>query len=88
MKEIQPISIWSNGQQKSGTVLNMYSINDNLSTSATFYYSILVDSVSNERVAEGNLTMDGQDYIDWGAATDINDEAFVWAAGKLNLTLV
>lgn len=41
------------------------------------------------QVAQGNLVMTGQDYIDWNdvEAGTINEAAFVWAAGKLNLTL-
>jgi hypothetical protein len=33
--------------------------------------------------------MTGQDYINWdeSEAGTINEAAFVWAAGKLNLTL-
>lgn len=41
------------------------------------------------QVAQGNITMTGQDYIDWDSSDvgTINEAAFVWAAGKLNLTL-
>ena len=42
------------------------------------------------QVAQGNLVMTGQDYLDWdeSSAGTINEAAFVWAAGKLNLTLI
>ena len=42
-----------------------------------------------QQVAQGNLVMTGQDYINWdeSEAGTINEAAFVWAAGKLNLTL-
>jgi len=42
-----------------------------------------------QQVAQGNLVMNGQDYIDWDSSDPgtINEAAFVWAAGKLNLTL-
>lgn len=42
-----------------------------------------------QQVAQGNLVMSGQDYIDWDSSDPgtINEAAFVWAAGKLNLTL-
>ena len=42
------------------------------------------------QVTQGNLTMTGQEYLDWdeSSAGTINEAAFVWAAGKLNLTLV
>ncbi len=45
-------------------------------------------TVNVVQVAQGNLAMTGQDYIDWNDGPEINDEAFVWAAGKLNLTLI
>lgn len=42
------------------------------------------------QVTQGNLTMTGQEYLDWdeSSAGTINEAAFVWAAGKLNLTLI
>tara|TARA_R110000868_G_scaffold275408_2_gene535151 strand:+ start:1115 stop:1402 length:288 start_codon:yes stop_codon:yes gene_type:complete len=95
MKSIQPITSWSSGQSVQANTLNMYSINDNLSTSATFYYQILAvitdidgNQISSTQVAEGNLYMGGADYEDWGNATDINEAAYVWAAQQLNLILV
>lgn len=45
--KIQPISSWINGQEKLGTEFNLYIVNDNLSTSATFYYSISTEEVSH-----------------------------------------
>lgn len=39
------------------------------------------------QVAQGNLTMTGQDYTNWNQEPDINEAAYVWAATKLNLTL-
>jgi hypothetical protein len=32
--------------------------------------------------------MGGTDYEDWGEASDINQEAYVWITTQLNLTLV
>jgi hypothetical protein len=70
----------------------MYVINDNLLSSATFYYQLLKvetidDNTTTQQLAQGNLTMSGTDYDNWNAVPDINDAAFVWAAGQLNLTL-
>lgn len=95
MKQIQPVTAWSNGQQLQANRLNMCSINDNLSTGALFNYQIL-SAVTDEEgnvtsattVAEGTLSMGGADYIAWGEATDINEAAYVWGAQQLNLTLV
>ena len=86
MKQIQPVSIWYNGQVVSATIFNMVSINDNLTTSATFYYALFVDL--NYQVANGNLTMTGADYITYSTSTTANDYAYEWGAAQLNLTLV
>lgn len=88
MKQIQPVQIWDNGQVKEAKILNAYGINTTLGTSATFYYSLFsenADGSQGNQVAQGNLTMDGQSYLDWGS----DDEyAWNWVAGQLNLVIV
>jgi hypothetical protein len=86
MKAIQPVTIWVNGETKQGVWLNAYIINDNLLDSATFYWNIL--DVNELQLAQGNLTIQGQDYIDWNANPDINDDAYQWIAQQLGLTLI
>jgi len=86
MKQIQPVSIWYNGQMVQATLFNLVSISDNLSTSATFYYALL--NAEEVRLADGNLTMTGFDYEAYSTSPDSNSYAYNWAAGKLNLTLV
>ena len=94
MKEIQPVNIWSNGQQVQANNINMYIINDNLSSAATFYYQLLSvttdqdGNTSSSQLSQGNLTISGTDYETWGDNGNINDEAYVWATGQLNLILV
>jgi hypothetical protein len=39
-------------------------------------------------LVNGSLTISGQDYLDWDAASDANEWAYTWAAGKLNLTII
>lgn len=95
-KQISPVNVWVNGEVKEAKYFGMISVNDNLETSATFYYQLfeaqVVDEVEVEgqSVAVGNLTMDGQDYEDWGSQSgvDINTWAYDWAAAKLNLTIL
>lgn len=113
MRAIEPVQVWFNGVEMEANRLNLYVINDNLKDSATFYYSLIVETPAPttttttsenpgpipptpappaniiQQVAQGNLVMTGQDYIDWDSseAGTINEAAFVWAAGKLNLTL-
>jgi len=93
MKQIEPVQVWKNGEQLEANLLNAYIINDNLATSCSFYYSLNTSGDGTEAmpivlgqvVAEGNLTMSGEDYLAWGGSNDI---AFSYIAEKLNLTLI
>ena len=82
MKQINSISIWDNGQIKDAIKLNAYAVNVSLGKSAVFYYSLL--SEANETLAQGNITMDGDDYQAWNS----DDIAWEFIAIKLNLTIV
>lgn len=86
MKEIQPVSIWYNGEMVLATIFNLNSISDNLSTTATFFYQLY--SAENIALTNGNITMDGTDYANYSSNPTSNDYAYQWGAGKLNLTLV
>jgi hypothetical protein len=86
MKAIQPVSIWANGVNSQATQLSLTIINDNLDTSATLYYQLLTED--GIQLAQGNLTIDGEEYQAWGESSDINNEAYVIAANKLSLTLI
>ena len=82
MKEIQPISIWDKGQTKEAVKLDAYAVNVVLGQSAQFFYMML--SANNENLAEGNITMDGENYQLW------NDDDVAWSfiAYQLNLTII
>lgn len=82
MKQIQPVSIWYNGQIIQATILNAYAVNVVLNTSATFYYSLL--NSSQELVANGNLLMTGEAYTQW----QTDNYAWDWIAQQLNLTII
>lgn len=86
MKPIQPVNVWYNGQLVSATMLILYIIFDNLTDSAQFYWQLQTEDGIG--VAQGNLTMDGETYIEWGSAGDINQYAWNWSADQLNLTLI
>ena len=94
MKQIEPVSLWVNGQIKIANAIDLKSVNDNLKDSAVFYYSLVAEllqedgSTSSESLAQGNLSIGGQDYIDWDATIDANEWAYEWAATQLNLTLI
>jgi len=86
MKQIQPVSIWYNGQMVQATIFNMTSISDNLSSEAVFYYQLL--SATDIQLVNGNLTMTGFDYEAYSTSPDSNSYAYQWGATQLNLTLV
>ena len=89
--KISPISSWQNGQEKQGTEFDLRIINDNLSTSATFYYSISTEQTEesiSQVLVDGNLTLDGADYQTWDSSVSANEWAYNWAAAKLNLTII
>ena len=86
MKQIQPLTLWVNGQEVTATLFNLIIINDNLLNSATFYWQLLDADAS--KLSDGNLTMGEPDYDVWGSSADINLAAYEWAASKLNITLV
>lgn len=93
MRKIEPVQAWKNGEQLEANLLNAYIINDNLESSCSFYYSLNTSGDGTEAmplvlgqvVAEGNITMSGEDYIAWDNS---NEAAYAYIAEKLNLTLI
>ena len=79
MKSIEPVVFPLN--LGTATILNAYCINDNLSTSATFYYALLSDAQS--QLSQGNLTMTGDVYSAW----ETNDYAYDWIATEIDVTI-
>jgi hypothetical protein len=79
MKTIEPVVFPIN--LGTATILNAYCINDNLSTSATFYYALLNDTQS--QLQQGNLTMTGEIYDNWAT----NDYAYNWVATEIDVTI-
>lgn len=91
MKQIQQVLVWINGQQKIASLLNAYIINDNLTNSATFYWSIWSEDAELkplEKLSDGNLTINGPEYDIWGSSADINQAAYEWIADQLSLILI
>ena len=88
MKQIEPVTVWSNGQEVQATILNAYVVGDNLKSEATFTYAI--GNASNDTanlmvtLVGGTITMTGQAYVDY----QTNQYAWDWVATKLNLTIV
>ena len=93
MKPIEAIQIWKNGESQEANLLNAYIINDNLESSCTFYYQLCLSGEVSEAIplvigqtlADGNINMSGQDYLDWDNS---NDAAYSYIAEKLNLVIL
>lgn len=75
--------IWQNGIEREAIYLNAVSIQDNLETEAMFYYTLLDED--DKTLIAGNISIVGDDYIQWLA----NDFATNWImnyiAAQLNL---
>jgi len=90
---IQPVSIWNNGQSKEASELDARIIYDDLATSATFYYELKEAVVVDEEGASsggavlsvGNVAMDNEDYQNWDNS---NASAYNYIADKLNLVII
>jgi hypothetical protein len=96
-KQIEPVQIWVNGVSKTAEFFQVTGINDNYESSATNYWQLFTKvvnaegvEVQGEQVSQGNLTIDGQDYINWGdqPAMAINAWIYQWSADQLNLTII
>jgi hypothetical protein len=88
MKQISPVSIWKNGQNKTASILDAIIINDNLSTSCTFYWMLKEadqEEQAGQVLADGNATMTGEDYDNWDGS---NDYAFDYIAEQINVTIL
>ena len=79
MKEITPVVFPLN--LGTATILSVYCLNDNLSNSASFAYSLL--STEKGQLQQGNLTMTGTDYDNWAT----NDYAYDWVAQQIDVTI-
>ena len=96
-KKISPVNVWVNGTSKSAQYLQVTGINDNYESSATNYWQMFTMVVDDEgvesmgeAVAQGNLTIDGEEYVEWGdvPAMSVNAWIYNWVAEQLNLTII
>lgn len=89
---IQPVQIWTDGQAKSGNFIDASIVNDNLSNYAQFYWVISSvtgtgEDETKQALAQGNSTISGADYDQWGTSSDVNLAAYEYICTQLNLTL-
>lgn len=97
MKQIEPVQIWTNGVSKVAEYLQVTGINDNYESAAVNYWQLFTkveDSEGvesqGETVAQGNSSISGQDYINWGdqPAMAINTWIYNFVASELNLVIL
>jgi hypothetical protein len=86
MKQIQPLTIWKDGISEDAVYLKLYISYDDLESFCMFQYQLL--DTNMYPIAEGNRSVSGQEYIDWGSSGDSNNEAYQIVATMLNLTLI
>jgi beta-lactamase class D len=96
-KQIEPQEVWVNGVSKTAEFFQVTCINDNYENSATNYWQLFTKVVDaegvesqGEQVAQGNLTISGEEYVAWGdqPAMAINAWIYDWSAEQLNLTII
>jgi hypothetical protein len=85
MKTITPVSIWHNGTVYSADTFRLYCIDNDLLDSAVFYYELKSGTVTT---SQGNLAMEGADYLAMNSDSDSNSYAWTWAASQLGLTII
>ena len=94
MATIQPVKVWQNGVNQEATIFNLLLFNDNLSTQATFNYTLCkltqgdsINPLLQETLVNGSLIISGADYQTWDSQTSANQWAYDWAATQLNLVI-
>ena len=93
MKQIESVTIWNDGQEKTANILTAKIVDDNLQSACNFYYELCEGGQGTEEMplikgltlVAGNVPMSGQHYLDWDNS---NEAAYVYIAEKLNLTLI
>lgn len=95
MYEIQPLSIWVNGKNQTVTKFNTYSVEDNLQNGVTgmakFCWLLGIETIGlNDEpevnwIVSGNVTMEGEQYVNWNGS---NDYAINFVAEQIGVTII
>lgn len=94
MAQIQPVTLWIQGATKTANVFDLSIVSDDLATRASLYYRLGSETVPTEGdpqtvwLQDGNLTITGEDYLQWDADPSANGWIYNWAALQLNLTII
>ena len=70
MKQIQPIQIWKDGQNKTATYISLILVHDNLQDTAVLSYRLCnyvgtEEETTIEEVSTGAVSITGQEYNLW-----------------------
>jgi hypothetical protein len=76
--------IWTNGIEKEAIFLDANSVQDNLETSALLSYTL--SDENHITLIAGNISIEGDDYIQWLANDFSTNWIMNWIAAQLNLT--
>ena len=97
MKQIEPVQIWDKGILKVAEYLSVVGTYDNYSSEARNRFDLFTkvqdeegNDVAGELVRSEGLTIDGQDYINWGdqPAMAINEWIYDWVANEINVVIL
>jgi hypothetical protein len=75
--------IWTNGIEKEAIFLDANSVQDNLETSANLSYTL--SDENHIILIAGNISIYGDDYIQWLANDFATNWIMNWIAAQLNL---
>ena len=86
-KQINTVAIWANGEIINCNWLICTLVFDDLVNVARFYYELGVqDEDGFLKVQIVNVSISGEDYVNWDESSSVNDAAYQIVAQKLNLT--
>jgi hypothetical protein len=94
MAQIQPITTWFQGAEHVANVFTLYSQGDNLIDSASFKYQLIEiivispEEQSSQTLVSGEISINGQDYIDWDSSVSANEWIYNWAASQINVVIL
>jgi hypothetical protein len=86
MKNIQPITIWKDGQSVLSSFLKIQINFDDVLTHAVFQYELCDNQ--NQVLMTGTVNIIGDDYVNWGIGGNSNEEAYQYVASYLNITII
>jgi hypothetical protein len=84
--QINATFIWNNGIESVAKYLDAQCIQDNLENAAKFYYTLL--DINYNTLISGNVTINGDQYIQWLANDFSTNWIMNFIAEQLNLTQI